>query len=211
MLRPNVAYKTMSNHGNDNFDVRLGILADSHIPHRIRCMPPRVYDLLAGCHAILHAGDLEDPHILDALREIAPTHAVRGNLHWQYSLGIHDQDLPLDVSLAFNGVQVWLTHGHFHFGYSVIDKMVHYGRRARAIKVNDLLVARLVRKRPTAARVVVFGHSHRRCAEEHDGVLYFNPGAVTGGEYKGAIVAPPSMGFLTISAAGEIGYAWAEL
>jgi len=35
---------------------------------------------LRGCDLIIHAGDVGKPEVLDRLREIAPTFAVRGNV-----------------------------------------------------------------------------------------------------------------------------------
>ena len=40
---------------------------------------PEALRFLRGAHHIIHAGDIGDPAILDALREIAPLTAVRGN------------------------------------------------------------------------------------------------------------------------------------
>lgn len=90
-------------------------------------MPQRVYDLLRGCDAILHAGDLESPDILPALQHIAPTYAVRGNLHWQFSTGTHDQNLPLALTFRIGAHQLWMTHGHMRFAYSVVDKVLGLG------------------------------------------------------------------------------------
>ena len=55
--------------------MRVGVLADTH-----GLLRPRVLELLAGCDRLLHAGDVGDPAILDALRRIAPLEAVRGNV-----------------------------------------------------------------------------------------------------------------------------------
>jgi hypothetical protein len=55
--------------------VRVGVLSDTH-----GLLRPRVLELLAGCDRLLHAGDVGDPAILDALRRIAPVEAVRGNV-----------------------------------------------------------------------------------------------------------------------------------
>lgn len=41
---------------------------------------PRALEALAGSDLILHAGDVGDPAILDALRLISPVTAVRGNI-----------------------------------------------------------------------------------------------------------------------------------
>jgi hypothetical protein len=54
--------------------MRVGVLSDTH-----NLLRPRVIELLAGCERILHAGDVGDLALLDALRRIAPVDAVRGN------------------------------------------------------------------------------------------------------------------------------------
>lgn len=64
-------------------------------------------EALAGCDHILHAGDIGKPGILDALREIAPLTAVRGNsdegLDWA-------AELPERVELELGGVGIRLVH-----------------------------------------------------------------------------------------------------
>ncbi len=53
----------------------LGILSDTH-----SLLRPEALSALAGVDHILHAGDVGDPAILEALREIAPVTAIRGNI-----------------------------------------------------------------------------------------------------------------------------------
>jgi predicted phosphodiesterase len=108
----------------------VGVISDTHIPHRLPAMPSRVYELLRGSDAILHAGDLETVDILPALQAIAPTFAVRGNLHWQFSTGIHDQDLPLCITLRSGPHVIWLTHGHISLARSMMDKLASLGHSA---------------------------------------------------------------------------------
>jgi len=55
--------------------LRVGVVSDTHGTLR-----PRVLELLAGSARILHAGDVGDPAVLAALREIAPVAAVKGNV-----------------------------------------------------------------------------------------------------------------------------------
>jgi putative phosphoesterase len=55
--------------------MRIGILSDTH-----GVLRPEVPALLAGCDRLLHAGDVGDAGILEALRRIAPVEAVRGNV-----------------------------------------------------------------------------------------------------------------------------------
>jgi putative phosphoesterase len=53
----------------------IGILSDTH-----GLLRPEVLPALRGVDHILHAGDVGDPAILDALRTIAPVTAIRGNI-----------------------------------------------------------------------------------------------------------------------------------
>lgn len=55
--------------------MRLGILSDTH-----GLLRPEVLPALRGVDAILHAGDVGKPEILEALRAIAPVTAIRGNI-----------------------------------------------------------------------------------------------------------------------------------
>jgi len=201
---------------NAHTSIRIGVVSDTHVPHRIPHLPKPMLDLLQGSDLILHAGDLEDPAIIDELSQIAPVHAVRGNLHWQYSLGTHDQTLPAQLTLPLGQHTLWMTHGHINFGYSILDKLAHFSGKPRLNLVNNMIIARLVRKKPTHADIVVFGHSHKPCAVHREGVragdagaLYFNPGSTMGAGSPTIMVEPPSIGFLTLAGDGSISHEWA--
>jgi putative phosphoesterase len=53
----------------------IGILSDTH-----GLLRPEAATALRGSDLIVHAGDVGNPEILERLREIAPTFAVRGNV-----------------------------------------------------------------------------------------------------------------------------------
>ena len=53
----------------------IGVISDTH-----GLLRPEALAALAGVEHILHAGDVGDIAILDALREIAPVTAIRGNV-----------------------------------------------------------------------------------------------------------------------------------
>jgi putative phosphoesterase len=55
--------------------VRIGIISDTH-----GLLRPEAVERLAGVHHIIHAGDIGRPEVISALRRIAPTTAVRGNV-----------------------------------------------------------------------------------------------------------------------------------
>ncbi len=54
--------------------MRIGLISDTH--NRLR---PQALAQLAGSDHIIHAGDICDADVLDALEKIAPVTAVRGN------------------------------------------------------------------------------------------------------------------------------------
>ena len=88
--------------------VRVGVVADTHVGENLPELPAEVCEVLAGVDLILHAGDIIDPAVLDALRAVAPVVAVRGN---------HDErrghrELPRDVLVRVGGARIGLTHGH---------------------------------------------------------------------------------------------------
>jgi putative phosphoesterase len=59
---------------NPSADCLVGVISDTH-----GLMRPEALAALAGADLIVHAGDIGAPGVLDALAEIAPVHAVRGN------------------------------------------------------------------------------------------------------------------------------------
>jgi putative phosphoesterase len=59
---------------NDVETRRIGVISDTH-----DLLRPEALRALDGSDLILHAGDICGPEVLQALREIAPVIAVRGN------------------------------------------------------------------------------------------------------------------------------------
>ena len=56
-------------------DLIVGVISDTH-----GLLRPQAVDALRGSDLIIHAGDVGDAAILDALAQLAPTFAVRGNI-----------------------------------------------------------------------------------------------------------------------------------
>jgi uncharacterized protein len=81
--------------------MRVGVVSDTH-----GLLRPEVGALLAGCAAILHAGDVGDPAILERLAAIAPVAAVRGNVDTGPGLA----DLPERLEGELDGVAYGLVH-----------------------------------------------------------------------------------------------------
>jgi len=134
--------------------VRAVVLADTHMrAGGSRRLPDPLHRLLAGADVILHAGDLVDASVLEALESIALTYAVLGN---------NDQSLvgalPITTTLVLDGVEIAMIH----------DSGPRSGRPAR------------LRRRFPDAAIVVFGHSHVPIdAVGVAGQRLFNPGSPT--------------------------------
>jgi len=134
--------------------MRVLVLSDTHVRPGGRRELPRAV-LAAGEQAdlIVHAGDLVSASVLDALCELAPTHAVLGN---------NDHELvgrlPMVTDLEVGGLTVAVVH----------DSGPTAGRAGR-----------LARMFPGAG-LVVFGHSHQPCSEPGvHGQWMLNPGSST--------------------------------
>src|SRR5258706_2920820 len=56
-------------------NLNLGVISDTH-----GLLRPEAAAALHGCDLIIHAGDVGNAAVLDGLRSIAPTFAIRGNI-----------------------------------------------------------------------------------------------------------------------------------
>src|ERR1044071_2212132 len=55
--------------------MQIGIISDTH-----GLLRPEAIRQLAGADHIIHAGDIGAPEVIEGLRRIAPTTAIRGNI-----------------------------------------------------------------------------------------------------------------------------------
>jgi putative phosphoesterase len=137
----------------DDGSLRIAVVADTHSqPH------PATPKLLASAQpdAIIHAGDIGDLDVLARLAEIAPVHAVRGNIDVRADL---PDVLVLDViDGETRRLRIYLTH------------IAVAGPRLRAE------VARMARAE--RANLVVCGHSHVPFIGQQNDLGIFNPGSI---------------------------------
>jgi putative phosphoesterase len=67
----------------------IGVISDTH-----GLLRPQAVAALRGCSAIIHAGDVGRPEILDELRRIAPVFAVRGNVdHGAWAMKLPETEI----------------------------------------------------------------------------------------------------------------------
>lgn len=79
---------------------RIGIISDTH-----GLLRPQIIEILSGCEAILHGGDIDKQEILDEFKRIAPTYAVRGNTDGEWA-----EDIPDSLSLELFGIKFYMIH-----------------------------------------------------------------------------------------------------
>ncbi len=139
--------------------MRIGLIADTHIPRDAKMLPPHVKEAFKGVDLILHAGDIYQPAVLDELETIAPVLAALGN---------GDIDFPPDPRLKESqvidviGLKLWLTHA------------ISYPRIS--LSCFDEAVGKEVSIRPD---IIVFGDTHVAMMEMRRDVLLVNPGSPT--------------------------------
>ena len=173
--------------------VTIGVIADTHIPDRVRWLNPRVLEIFHDrqVDVILHAGDVSAPYVLKELEEIAPVHAVRGNRDWLLL-----SRLPKTLNLEFAGISIGLAHGHGGLKNYLADRLyllIHdYS--------HEMLLPRLLETFPNS-RVIVFGHGHVPLNSWMDGKLLFNPGSP---HFPHTKRIAPSLGILLLSTGGEV-------
>jgi putative phosphoesterase len=79
----------------------IGVISDTH-----GLLRPEVLPALAGVKHILHAGDVGDPTILEALRTVAPVTAIRGNVDTHGLCAL----LPATEVVELGGSLLYMLH-----------------------------------------------------------------------------------------------------
>jgi hypothetical protein len=81
--------------------MRIGLVSDTH-----GLVRPEALRFLAGSDAIVHAGDIGKPEVLQALQALAPLHAIRGN----NDTGAWAKDLQDTLTIEAGGVKLFVLH-----------------------------------------------------------------------------------------------------
>jgi putative phosphoesterase len=136
--------------------MRIGVIADTHIPDRAKAIPQEILKAFKGVDMIIHAGDLVDVCILEELRQACPNlKAVYGNM----------DPYPLRKELAQKQI---IRAGKYKIGL-----MHGWGPPAKLIELMEQSF------KDTPVDIIIFGHAHSPFNEKKGNVLYFNPGSPT--------------------------------
>jgi uncharacterized protein len=132
--------------------MRIGVIADTHIPDRAPELPAEIHQFFKGVDRIVHAGDIEDQRVLDELEAIAPVIAVGGNMD------SHLKQLPYKRELRLADHYLGVIHGGGVPRNRIREAIRHEFKRAS---------------------IIVYGHTHQAFWGEEGGIWFMNPGSPT--------------------------------
>lgn len=150
----------------------VGLISDTHVPVRAKCIPKMVFKVFENVDFIVHAGDLVELAVIDELEQLAPVLAVHGNMDGPHVSGA----LPKINSLKVSDWKIGVMH----------DPSALFGMS----KMRD------VAKRH-GFDVLVYGHTHNANIKWEGKILYINPGSPTNPEP--AFINKPSVAVLKIT------------
>jgi hypothetical protein len=177
--------------------IRIGLVADTHVPEAGPDLPSQAYAALAGCDRILHAGDLHILDVVDRLEQLAPVLVSRGNGDDPRTRppGVPDDPRVADTFVVTAGeLRIGLTHDLEHTEY--LD--------------DDEVAALLARRFGERVDIAVCGHSHVPLVRGlADGTAIVNPGSPTlPYGYRGLV---GTVGFIEVSDGGRFAVSVVDL
>ena len=136
---------------------RVALVSDTH-GH----IDPRIARAVERCRVAVHAGDIGSVAVLDTLAQSGRrVTAVRGNndvaSKWDANEHRRLEELAWEADLLLPGGRLAVVHGH-----QIESVQRRHG---------------WLRERYPDARVVVYGHTHRRCMDRSARPWIVNPGA----------------------------------
>jgi putative phosphoesterase len=133
--------------------VKIAVISDTHLPRGTRRLPARCLEELSHADAILHGGDFTGATVLEELRQLAPVHAVYGNMD---DAALREA-LPHREVVELGGARIGMVH----------DPGPRHGRAERLAAAFP------------GCHAVVCGHTHEPELVRVGQTLVLNPGSPT--------------------------------
>lgn len=150
----------------------VGLISDTHVPARARCIPKMVFKIFENVDFIVHAGDLVELAVIDELEQLAPVLAVHGNMDGPQVSGA----LPKLNSLKLSGWKIGVMHDP--------STLFGMGKMREIAKQNGF-------------NVFVYGHTHNSSIKWEGKTLYINPGSPT--NPMSSFINKPSVALLKVT------------
>ncbi len=162
--------------------MRIGLLSDTRIPGVATEVPQQVTRAFEGVDLILHAGGIQATRVLDWLEQIAPVKAV-GRIQGRqfetaipFSMETADQRVAERHILQLEGHTVGMVNS---LDLHELNDDVFPGKIA-ARNFPEGAVPKMVESVfSSPIDIVIFGRTLEAMVEEHQGVLFVNPGSPT--------------------------------
>jgi len=149
----------------------VGLISDTHVPVRARCIPKRVFAVFENADFIIHAGDLVELAVIDELEQLAPVLAVHGNMDGPEVSGA----LPKLNSLKVSDWKIGVMHDP--------NTLFGMGKMREIAKQHGF-------------NVLVYGHTHNSSIKWEGKTLYINPGSATN---PASFINKPSVALLKVT------------
>ena len=156
--------------------MKIGIIADTHLPSAGPELSAEIGQALEGVDLILHCGDIYIAPCLDWLERIAPVKAVRGIFD-------HLQDDPRTEgrtrTLELEGHTIGMTHELIIPVPVIRSKEIVPGAIDRFFPPDASLADAMTEVFGAPVDIVLAGFTHETLIEEHEDILFINPGSAT--------------------------------
>jgi putative phosphoesterase len=119
-------------------------------------LPKESVNLLKSMDLILHIGDYTGEGLLDKLSKLGNFKGVYGNMD---PTSVR-KELPENMTLELNGFKVGVTHP--------------------SEGGSPFRIENRIKKKFEQVDTIIFGHTHHPKNEVINGILFFNPGSITG-------------------------------
>ena len=149
----------------------VGLISDTHVPVRAKCIPKMVFKVFENVDFIVHAGDLVQLAVINELEQLAPVLAVHGNMDGPEVSGA----LPKLNSLKLSDWKIGVMHDP--------STMFGMGKMREIAKQNGF-------------NVFVYGHTHNSSIKWEGKTLYINPGSPTN---PTSFISRPSVALLKVT------------
>lgn len=173
--------------------MRIGVIADTHVPDLSPVLSARIGDVFKGLDIILHVGDVSELYVLEEFQETYTlTFAVSGERDSEKARHY----LAEKRVVRFGDRRVGMIHGH-QFERSKEGIIGWVRRFFGGTPVSESLPGFLLEQfAKEGVDAIVYGHTHQAYINNHAGVLILNPGA--------AVPVPghrPSVGLMNVEKA----------
>lgn len=149
----------------------VGLISDTHVPSRAKCIPEKVFGIFQNADFIIHAGDLVELAVVDELEQLAPVLAVHGNMDGPEVSGA----LPKLNSMKVSDWKIGVMHDP--------NAIFGMGKMREIAKQNNF-------------SVFVYGHTHNPSMKWEGKTLYINPGSPTN---PSSFMSKPSVALLKVT------------